>query len=128
MKKHYNNFNELLKALDTLAHKHVKHYISDWMEYDVPRLNKLNASKDRSEKNLILILRDCGTWLIFADDIKDPTTTAHTIYNYYLPGGPDNPARNPNKYYKIDLIAFTVELLKLDNKGRIIKATRKKAA
>lgn len=127
MKKHYNNFNDFMAALDTLAKKQVKHYINDWIDYDIPRLNKLNASKEKIDKKLVLILRNCGTWLIWADDIKNPETFSHTVFYYYLPGGPDNPTQNPNKYYSLDLINYTIELLKLDNNGRIITKNRKPA-
>ena len=102
--KKYKDFNEFMAALTKLAKKQVNHYYTDFTDYDIPRLEKLNASKEKSEKRLIIILRDCGTWLIFADDIRNPETTSHTIYNYYLPNGVDNPKRNPNKYYYLNLL------------------------
>lgn len=128
--KKYKDFNEFMAALEKLAKKQVNHYYTDFTDYDIPRLEKLNASKEKSEKRLIIILRDCGTWLIFADDVKDTKSTAYTIYNYYLPGGIDNPKRNPNKYYALNLLDYSIRLLNLDEKGREIpnKKKTKKAA
>ena len=128
--KKYKDFNEFMAALTKLAKKQVNHYYTDFTDYDIPRLEKLNASKEKSEKRLIIILRDCGTWLIFADDIRNPETTSHTIYNYYLPNGVDNPKRNPNKYYYLNLLDYSIRLLNLDEKGHEIpnKKRTKKAA
>ena len=125
LKKHYKDYQELKSTLENIVKKQVKHYKSDWTDYDAPRLDQYNASREADVKKLIWIARDCGTWLLIADDIKNPESCAYTIYNYYLPGGPDNPKRNPNKYFKIDLLALTIEILNLDEKGRIIKRTRK---
>ena len=130
MKKHYKDINELKAMIETLVKKTVNHYFSDWTDYDRPKLEKCIASIETIEKRLTLICRDCGTWLIFTDDIKTEGTAANTIYNYYLPGGVDNPSRNPNKYYNIDLLALTITPLKFDEKGHIIsnKKAKRRAA
>ena len=125
LKKHYKNTSEILMTLDNIINKHVKHYKTDWDQHDRPKFQTCINSKNLDDKKLILIARDCGTWLLYASEINKPDSTARTIYNYYLPGGPDNPKRNPNKYYRIDLLALTIEILNLDEKGHIIKRTQK---
>lgn len=130
LKKHYKSFEELKSTLENIVNKQVKHYKTDWTDYDAPRLDQYNASKEADVKKLIWIARDCGTWLLVADDIKNPESCAYTLYHYYLPGGPDNPKRSPNKYFYIDLLNLTLTKMNLDSKGNIIKKARtaKKAA
>lgn len=131
MKKFYKDFSELMTQLDSMARKKVKHYFTDWTEYDIPNLKKYMASTDRIEKRLTLILRDCGTWLIFTDDINKPGTGANTIYNYYKPYGIENRKENTNKFYNIDLLALSIIELKFDENGHIIqpkKANKKRRA
>lgn len=130
MKKHYKTFDEIMATLDRLVKRQVKHYLTDWTDYDIPRLNESLKSSDRSDKKLTLIVRDCGTWLIYTDDISKPGTGANTIYNYYLPGGPDNPKRNPNKYYELNLFDYSITPIKFDENGKRItsKPKYKKAA
>ncbi len=130
MKKHYKTFDEIMTTLDRLVKRQVKHYLTDWTDYDIPRLNESMASTDKSDKKLTLITRDCGTWLIYTDDISKPGTGANTIFNYYKPGGVGSSRRNPEKFYNIDLSALTITQIRFDANGNIIKAskTRKKAA
>lgn len=130
MKKHYKTFDEIMATLDRLVKRQVKHYLTDWTDYDIPRLNESMASTDRSDKKLTLIVRDCGTWLIYTDDINKPGTGANTIFNYYKPGGVGSHRTKPEKFYNIDLLSFTIVQLKFDINGRLItgKKTSKKAA
>lgn len=130
MKKHYKDFNELMTTLDKIVRKYTKHYLTDWTDYDIPRLNESLKSSDRSDKKLTLIVRDCGTWLIYTDDINKPGTGANTIFNYYKPGGVGSHRTKPEKFYNIDLAALTIIQLKFDINGRLItgKKTNKKAA
>lgn len=132
MKKYYNTFDELMQQLETIAKKQVKHYFTDFTDYDIPNLKKYNASTDRTEKRLTFIARECGTWLIFTDDIEKPGTFANTIFNYYRPGGVENKRNCPNKFYNIDLLALSIIEIKFDDKGNVIKENksrkRRKAA
>lgn len=128
--KKYKNFADFMQALENLVKKYVKHYKSDFYNYDIARLEENNASKELTDKKLTFIVRDCGTWLIYTDDINKPGTGANTIYNYYLPCGIDNPAKNRNRYYNLNLLDYSIKPLKFDEKGKVItsKKTSKKAA
>lgn len=123
--KKYNNFNDFMAALENLVKKFVHHYQSDFYDYDIVKLQENNASKELTDKKLTFIVRDCGTWLIYTDDISKPGTGANTIYNYYLPGGPDNPKRNPNKYYELNLLNYSIDLIKFDENGKRITSKKK---
>jgi len=128
--KKYKDFADFMQALENLVKKYVKHYKSDFYNYDIARLEENNASKELTDKKLTFIVRECGTWLIYTDDISKPGTGANTIYNYYLPCGPDNPKKSPNRYYNLNLLDYSIKPLKFDEKGKIItsKRTSKKAA
>ena len=128
--KKYKDFADFMQALENLVKKYVKHYKSDFYNYDIARLEENNASKELTDKKLTFIVRDCGTWLIYTDDINKPGTGANTIYNYYLPCGIDNPAKNRNRYYNLNLLDYSIKPLKFDEKGKVITSNRanKKAA
>lgn len=128
--KKYKDFADFMQALENLVKKYVKHYKSDFYNYDIARLEENNASKKLIDKKLTFIVRECGTWLIYTDDINKPGTGANTIYNYYLPCGIDNPVKNRNRYYNLNLLDYSIKPLKFDEKGKIItsKRTSKKAA
>ena len=97
MKKHYKAFDEIMATLDRLVKRQVKHYLTDWTDYDIPRLNESMASTDRSDKKF---------------------------------GGVGSHRTKPEKFYNIDLLAFTIVQLKFDINGKLItsKKTTKKAA
>jgi hypothetical protein len=128
MKKHYKTFNELMTTLDGIVRKTTKHYLTDWTDYDIPRLNENIVSNDLSDKRLTLIVRDCGTWLIYTDDISKPGTGANTLFNYYKPGGVGSSRRNPEKFYNLDLSALTIVQIKFDENGRIIQTKKARRA
>lgn len=128
--KKYKDFTDFIQALENLVKKYVHHYQSDFYNYDVSRLEENNASQEATDKKLTFIVRDCGTWLIYTDDINKPGTGANTIYNYYLPDGLASPKRNPNKYYELNLFDYSINPIKFDENGKKItsKAKYKKAA
>ena len=129
--KKYKDFNEFMAALSGLVNKYVRHYKTDFTEYDIPRLKESDASKDLTDKKLTFIVRECGTWLIYTDDIKTEGTGANTIYNYYLPNGIEGKTKQPNRYYHLDLLNYTISPVKFDANGKEItgkKKTRREAA
>lgn len=123
--KKYKDFNDFIQALENIVNKFVNHYKSDFYDYDITKLQENNASHEATDKKLTFIVRDCGTWLIYTDDISKPGTGANTIYNYYLPGGPDNPKRNPNKYYELNLFDYSITPIKFDENGKRITSKQK---
>ena len=128
MKKHYQDINELKAMLENIINKQVKHYKTDWTDYDLPKLEKCIASNNMNEKNLTLIARNSGTWLLFTNDLRDPGSQASIIFNYYLPGSCGASKKTPEKYYNIDLSALTIIQLKFDQNGKIITARKRKTA
>lgn len=84
------NKKELLSKMENIVKRYVKHYKSDFYDYD------LDTLKSENEKKYIWIVRECGTFLLDINRLKDSEkeNSARIIYNYYL----DN-----NRYYKVDL-------------------------
>lgn len=89
----YANLRELDKALERRVDRNVKHYKSDWSKYDRHKYNRMKESPNRNERQLILIVRECGT-LLFTLRELEVNDTAKVYYNYYKDG---------NRRYKIDI-------------------------
>lgn len=97
----YNNINELDNRLENIIKRTVKHYLTDWTNYDRPKLESLKASEDRKDKKMILIARKCGTYLLTLEAIENNESTA-TIYSYFY-------QQETGDYYFIDLEALEVK-------------------
>ena len=82
---------ELLNKMENIVKRYVKHYKSDFYDYDLHELKKEN------EKKYVWIVRESGTFLLDIGKLKNPEKEndgTRIIYNYYL---------DDNRYYKVDL-------------------------
>lgn len=98
----YKTIEELDARLESIVRKTVKHYYTDWKNYDRPKYMGFKGSNDRHDKDLILIVRECGTYLIRTEDARTPESWADTLYNYFQ----DNEHAT---YYRMDLNKLTLE-------------------
>lgn len=94
----YTTKEALINRIDRIINGTVKHYRSDWTEYDRPKLIRWLASDKRDDKQLLLIARDCGTYLLRAADIATAGSPAETILSYYRDQEPSGCS-----FYRIDL-------------------------
>ena len=79
----YPNINALDARIEAIIKQIVKHYYTDWKHYDRPKYMTCKGSPDRADKELILIVRSCGTYLVKISDIEAGDTWANTLIEYY---------------------------------------------
>lgn len=79
----YPNIDALDQRIEKIISGTVKHYYTDWKNYDRPKYMKCKGSADQADKELILIARSCGTYLVRLDDIRTGDDWASTLYNYF---------------------------------------------
>ena len=97
----YKTIDELDARIERIIKKTVQSYFTDWKNYDRPKYMKLKGSRDRSDKEIILIARDCGTYLLTTKEIETRTGAA-TIYEYYYTQD------TRSTYYLINLDRLTI--------------------
>ena len=97
----YNTINELDARIENIIKRNVKYYYTDWKNYDRPKYMKLKGSSRWIDKGLVLIVRDCGTYLFTLEELATRPTAA-AIYEYYYQ------QETGNHYYTIDLEKLTI--------------------
>lgn len=101
----YANINLLDTRIETIITRTVKHYYTDWKNYDRPKYMKLKVSCDMADKKLILIARTCGTYLVKISDIKAGDSWANTLIEYFS-------NQESADFYYIDLLKLEVKKIK----------------
>ena len=91
----YQNIDALDARIEKIIKGTVKHYYTDWKNYDRPKYMGLKGSKKAEDRKIILIARECGTWLYSLDQIATNEPAA-TVYKYYY-------TQDRGDYYLIDL-------------------------
>lgn len=92
----YSDIDSLDQRIEKVIDSTVKHYYSDWSKYDRPKYMGFKGSEDKADKDLVLIARENGTYLVRCEDVKKGNDWACTIYDYF---------QNQEKadYYHIDI-------------------------
>jgi hypothetical protein len=101
----YNNINLLDARIEKIISSTVKHYYTDWKHYDRPKYMKCKGSADKADKELILIARTCGTYLVKMADIKAGDNWANTLIEYYS-------TQETADFYYINLRTLEVKQIK----------------
>lgn len=57
-------FEDVKKALESRVKRYVKHYKTDFFNYDLPALEKANTEE---KAGFYWMVRECGTWLFNLD-------------------------------------------------------------
>ena len=109
----YPSIDLLDSRVERIVDGTVKHYYTDWKNYDRPKYMKFKGSADQADKKMILIVRACGTYLVRIEDIKAGDDWAVTLYNYFQ-------EQEHATYYMIDL--NRLEVKKIDPATYEIKA------
>lgn len=104
----YKSRDDLNNRIERIIKNTVKHYYTDWKNYDRPKLMHCYGSNDSDEKKLILIVRECGTYLLKEDEAKTEGKPANTLFYYY---------QNQEKanFYFLDL--ENLKITKINEKG-----------
>ena len=93
----FENIDALDAKIEKTVRREVKHYYTDWKNYDRPKYMKYKGSRPGP---LVLLVRDCGTYLLPLNEIKKAGTAANTIYEYYT-------TQQIGKNYLIDINNLT---------------------
>lgn len=80
-KRLFKSREEAVEAMSKIVGREVKHYLTDWTEYDQPSI--LDPEKIKESKSYIWITRECGTYL-FQSDFYDSLRAVIECW------GPDN--------------------------------------
>lgn len=104
----YKSIDLLDAKIERIISRNVKYYYTDWKNYDRPYYMKLKGIK---EKNIILIVRESGTYLYTLDDLYN-YEFSRTVCTYY---------GESVKYYSIDLINLELKQLKFEEVKHLIK-------
>ena len=79
----YTDIDTLDKAIERIISRTVKHYYTDWKNYDRPKYMSCKASGLKADKELILIARECGTYLVKIADAEAGSDWANTLLEYF---------------------------------------------
>lgn len=114
----YRSILELDNKIERIIDRTVKHYYTDWKNYDRPKYMGLKGSEAPEDKELILIARECGTYLLTLDHIAS-SEGATAIYTYFQ-------TQEKATYYYINL--NNLELKKIDPAVFKIRLHERRAA
>lgn len=101
----YPTIDSLDQRIEKIIDSTVKHYYTDWKNYDRPKYMSCKGSADKADKELILIVRSCGTYLVRIADIEAGNNWANTLIEYYQ-------TQEQATYYYINIT--TLEARKID--------------
>ena len=99
----YQDINALDQAIERAAKRTIKYYYTDWKNYDRPAYMGYKGAQERDKKHILLLLRECGSYIFSDWDFKDRKSPTEII-TYYL-----EQDRRGNKYYFIDLDRLTMK-------------------
>lgn len=109
----YNAIKELDARIEREVKRTVENYYTDWKNYDRPKYMKFKGSNDREDKQLILIARACGTYLIRTADIYR-NDWATTLFEYYQ-------TQERASYFLIDLSRLSFQKIDAAAYGKELK-------
>lgn len=98
----YKNINELDARIERIISRTVKAYYTDWKNYDRPKYMVCKGSHKKEDKDLVLIVRAYGTYLVKINDIKNNNAWATTLYEYYQ-------TQERATYYRVNIDRLTIE-------------------
>ena len=99
----YPNIDALDSAIERAAKRIIKHYYTDWKNYDRPAYMGYKGSQDRDKKHILVLFRESGSYIFSDFDFKDRKTPGE-IVSYYINYENDS----KTKYYFIDLEKLTL--------------------
>ncbi len=113
--KHFENIDELHAYIERQARRTIKHYYTDWKNYDRPDMMKATGNK---EKEVYIIVRECGSYFYTLEHLRK-SLYARTVMDYY---NTDSTA----KYFRVDFQKLTVEAIEKKLPDHIRKEAEEK--
>lgn len=98
----YATLKDLDARIEKIIAQKVKHYKTDWTQYDRPKFDSFIASTEKADKEFYLIARTCGTYIVKTEDINAGNDWANTIIDYYR-------TQEAANYYYINLNKMEVK-------------------
>lgn len=83
MVERFNTIDELDSRIEKVVRDNVKHYYTDWKHLDRPKYMGFKGSSRPEDKELILIVRECGTSLFTRDAAEKDGSEANSVLTYY---------------------------------------------
>lgn len=96
----YQTINELDNRIEKIISQTVKHYYTDWKNYDRPKYMTFKGSKSADDKKIVLLVRESGTYLVRTADVLNKDEWANTLYEYFQ-------TQDRSDYYLIDIAKLT---------------------
>lgn len=93
----YPTIDALDRRIEKIIKAKVKHYYTDWKNYDRPKYMKLKGSDIADDKLMILLVREYGTWIFTQREIMQGKSMYDTL-SYYC-----NFESNAVDFYLINL-------------------------
>lgn len=109
----YHTIDELDARIERIVKRTIEHYYTDWKNYDRPKYMGFKGSTDPEDKEMILIVRACGSYLIRTADIYR-NTWATTLFEYYQ-------TQERATYYEINLNKLSIQKIEPDAYGKELK-------
>ena len=99
-KKRFTNIDEFHAYIENKARRIIKHYYTDWKNYDRPEMMKATGNR---EKEVYVILREAGSYFYRKEELTDPTREYPiTVMDYYT-------SDSTAKYFKLNFHELTIE-------------------
>lgn len=118
--KKYKTIDELDARIERIIKNKLEAYYTDWKNYDRPKYMKMKGSRNRDEKQIMIIARQCGCYLFTLEELKN-YAFAMTCLEYY--GGNDK-----NDFYLVNLDRLTIEKINPLEYEKELKKELRKAA
>lgn len=99
----YQDINALDEAIERRADRYIKHYYSDWKNYDRPAYMGYKGASERTKKHILILFREMGSYIFSDWDFLDRKAPAEII-DYYL-----TQDRHGNYYFFVDLEKLTLK-------------------
>ncbi len=107
----YKRIDDLDAKIERIVGRKVKHYYTDWKNYDRPKYMKFKGSNDKNDKKFLLLTRECGTYIVRTCDIYK-NEWATTLFEYYQ-------TQEPSDYHYVDL--NELKITKIDPREFAVK-------
>lgn len=97
----YKTINDLDARIERIIKNKLESYYTDWKNYDRPKYMRLKGSRNRDDRELVIIARPYGSYLFTLDEMKN-YDFAMTCLEYYSDD-------SRNDFYIVNLDRLTID-------------------
>lgn len=109
----YTDIDSLDHKLESLVSRKVKYFYSDWKNCDRPKYMKFKGSSNIEDKDFLVLIRKCGTYIIRTCDIFR-IDGATGLFEYYQSQGISD-------YYHVNLNKLEIKKINPAKFGEKLK-------